>query len=87
MRVPTVLIHGVTLDVEYVRDSVCEARGLEWHPTKLRVPPLNHRHCLVCWWVLHASDDPAVSGAYEAEGRWLCTECYTRFVQNNELGV
>lgn len=47
-----------------------------------------HDHCLICWWALRESDDPEESTGYSNEsGGWICTECFERFVRDDELGL
>ena len=78
-------IHDGTHDVGYVRENVQEARALQWAPSRCKVSVSDHKHCLVCWWAMYASDDEARCQGYEAEDNWLCVECYTRFIRGNEL--
>jgi hypothetical protein len=47
-----------------------------------------HDHCSICWWSLHESDDPEVGVGYRTQsGHWLCSECYGRFIRDNELAL
>ena len=44
-----------------------------------------HDHCEICWWPLHLSDDEDEgSGYFDGAYSWLCTECFTQFVEKNE---
>jgi len=39
-----------------------------------------HYHCILCWTVLFAANDPELSSGYTNGQDWLCSDCYARFV-------
>jgi hypothetical protein len=82
---PTIRIHDDDWELEYVRGAVEEARGMAWVAAECRVAPEDHRHCLVCWWVLYDSPDAERVASFRCGDRWLCRECHERFVANDEL--
>lgn len=45
----------------------------------------DHDHCEVCNWTFHGSATPANITGYFNGYNWLCTECYERFIEGNEL--
>jgi hypothetical protein len=83
----TIHIHGAAWDLAYVRDSVREARALTWRAATCPAVLPDHRHCLVCWWELHAAADQAHSGGYRSDDAWLCRECFGRFIERDELSL
>ena len=82
----TITIHEESWDLEYIHGNVEVARPLDWKPEQLLVTPAEHEHCLVCWWTMHASSDVSIGRGYHSGTRWLCSECYARFILDNELG-
>ena len=82
-----VRIHGKEWERSYIRASADEARKKRWMATECLVPPEQHKHCVVCWWELYASDDAERGTAYAANDEWLCRECYERFIVADELGL
>lgn len=39
-----------------------------------------HDHCSICWWTLYESDDPKSNTGYVSGSKWLCCECYDKFI-------
>ncbi|MGB0281826.1 MAG: hypothetical protein ACPGAE_06585 [Neptuniibacter sp.] len=46
-----------------------------------------HEHCQVCWWKIRESDNPEIGVGYTNGNQWLCTECYSQFIEGNVLGI
>jgi hypothetical protein len=87
MALDTITIHGNQWERPYIQDSAAEARQRNWSLSRCTFPAEHHRHCMVCWWELYESQDPARSQAYASGDYWLCGECHERFVARNELGL
>ena len=41
----------------------------------------SHDHCEICWWTLSEGGDEAHSVGYTSGQRWVCSECYRRFIE------
>lgn len=83
----TIQIHGAAWDLAYVRDSVREARTLTWSAAECPITLPDHRHCLICWWELHASAEESHRDGYLCGDTWLCGECFERFIESDGLGL
>lgn len=60
--------------------------GQTFDPTKTDLVPngWNHDHCAICWWTLIESDDEQRAFGYIDEiGEWICSECYSQFIETN----
>jgi hypothetical protein len=62
--------------------SVSLYHGQKFDPDKIDLVPnaWNHDHCQICWWDLFDSDDVAHSIGYNSGTRWICNECYEKFI-------
>lgn len=83
----TIKINDGEHNLGYVHENVLEARGLAWQPSSCHEPVGDHEHCLICWWALHESPDDRRNRGYRDGDRWLCVECHSRFIVNNELNI
>ncbi len=75
MRMAMVRLYNGEINEDYLRQNVAEAKGLDWQP----VPPgdiANHFHCIVCIRAVPWDCDRA----YRAGARYLCGDCYDRFI-------
>lgn len=47
-----------------------------------------HDHCQICWWTLSEGDDPCRNQGYTYDGtKWVCTECFTKFIGPERLPI
>ena len=57
--------------------------GQRYDPEKIDLVKCgwSHDHCEICWWELYATDEPEHAEGYVSGNRWLCLECYTKFIE------
>jgi hypothetical protein len=87
-----ITVHDAEIDREYLEANVAECLGADWQRARWTAAaatpvhsasgdsPQDHSHCQICWWTLSDSADPAQSVGYTDGERWICSECYDRFI-------
>ena len=64
--------------------TVSYYRGQKFDPNKINLVQegWSHDHCLICNWTLHeTNDNDSGVGFTDANGGWLCQECYTKLIK------
>lgn len=73
----TVWINGATVELEYARAGVAEARESNWSRAAINDETTDHVHCIVCGIAIAANSG---LNAFTSGTAWLCDACWARFI-------
>jgi hypothetical protein len=80
MKDEAVLIHSSSWKLADIQGDVDWCRQQTWSFTNY-TKAKDHDHCSTCWWALALSSDIDVGQGYVNDNnRWLCRECYGKFI-------
>ena len=67
--------------------TISRYTGQKFDPAKIDLiqEGWSHDHCEICFWTLHLTDDSeSGSGYFDGYTGWLCSECFSKFIQKAE---
>lgn len=67
------------------KSGVSDYAGQRFNPEYMQLvdDAWTHDHCEICWWSLYESDEDDHGVGYTTDGhKWLCSECFSQFVEN-----
>jgi hypothetical protein len=67
-------VNGAQIEQGFLEANIAEARSYDWVRTDGMDVTDDHVHCIVCFVAIARQE------AYRSESAWLCTYCYSHFV-------